>query len=159
MECMRNSRRSPNPARALRAGIAAAVLAFATSPWDAGAQAQAEQRAVARLKAVSGNVLVSRESGLAAGAQAERLVNGTRIITTANSEAVIEFDNGCEVRLKENERFDVDSTRACALMVAQPLGVPVGAIPLPLAVFAYPGSVAGMILTTDDIQANPVSPN
>jgi len=111
----------------VRAGLAIALLAVAAQ-WDAGAQPPPEQRSVARLKSVNGNVLVSRESGLATGAQAERLVNGTRIITTANSEAVIEFDNGCEVRLKENERFEVDSTRACALLAAQPLGVAGAAI-------------------------------
>lgn len=143
----------------LRASVAATVLVLATSPWDAGAQpqAQAQQKPVARLKSVNGNVLVSRESGLAAGEQAERLVNGARVITTANSEAVIEFDNGCEVRLKENERFDVDSTRACALLVAQPLVPGVG--PFPMAFLAYPISVIAMILTTDDIQNLPVSPN
>lgn len=146
-------------AGALRAGLAAALLAAATSPWDAGAQSPQQKEGVARLKSVDGNVLVSRESGLSAGEQAQRLVNGTRIITTANSTAVIEFDNGCEVRLKENERFDVDSTRACALLVGQPLGVPAAVVPYPIEFIAYPVSVIAMILTTDSTQNLPVSPN
>lgn len=146
-------------AGALRVGLAVTLLVAATSPWDAGAQPPPQKEGVARLKSVNGNVLVSRESGLSAGEQAERLLNGTRIITTANSTAVVEFDNGCEVRLNENERFDVDSTRACALLVGQPLGVPVGVAPYPIEVFAYPISVIAMILTTDSTQNLPVSPN
>lgn len=141
----------------VRAALAVALL-VATISWDAGAQAQ-QQGEVARLKSVTGNVLVSRESGLATGAQAERLVNGTRIITTANSEAVVEFDNGCEVRLKENERFDVDSTRACALLAGQPLGVPVAAVESSLAGYVLAVIPPLMILDEVTQPTLPVSPN
>ncbi len=142
---------------AMRVGLAVALLAVAT----AGAQPAAEQRSVARLKSVSGNVLVSRESGLAAGEQSERLVNGTRVITTANSEAVVEFDNGCEVRLKENERFDVDSRRACVLLLAQPLFVAGEAAAASLAVFVLPIGIGTVVLFPigDEPTATPVSPN
>jgi hypothetical protein len=144
---------------ALRAGLAVALLAVAAH-WNAGAQPPPEQRSVARLKSVNGNVLVSRETGLATGAQAERLVNGTRIITTANSEAVIEFDNGCEVRLKENERFDVDSTRACALLVGQPLGL-AGAAGASFANFVLPIGIGAVLLypSNEGPPSTPVSPN
>lgn len=145
-------------AQGWRAALAAALLAGAVSPWDAGAQPE-EQRSVARLKTVNGNVLVSREAGLAAGEQSERLMNGTRVITTANSEAVIEFDNGCEVRLKENERFDVDSGRPCALMAGLPLGVPGAAIGAPLAGYVLPVVAPLLLLDNDVQQGTPVSPN
>ena len=86
------------------------------------ADAAAQQQTVARLKQVTGNVLVSREAGLATGNEAQALVNGSRIITTANSTAVVVFDNGCEVRLNENERLDIDSDKPCAAMLVQGLG-------------------------------------
>jgi len=143
----------------LRALVALALLAMAVFPWEAGAQAQPERKTVARLKSVSGNVLVSRETGLSAGAQAERLREGTRIITTANSEAVVEFDDGCEVRLKENERFDVESGKPCALYAGQPLGVPVAAVAPPFPGFILPVVLPVILLDNDTQQATPVSPN
>lgn len=143
--------------RVVNAALAAAWVATLV-PIDAGAQQQ-QQRGVARLKSVTGNVLVSREAGLATGVQAERLADGTRVITTANSEAVIEFDNGCEVRLKENERFDVESGKACALLVAQPLGAPVAAIGAPLAGYILPILGTGVLIDPNTQQSDPVSPN
>ena len=68
-------------------------------------QAQTNDGTIARLRDVNGNVLVSNDSGLATGGDALRLVPGTRVITTANSKVVIEYDDGCRVTLKENERF------------------------------------------------------
>lgn len=146
----------------LRAALAAvALLALAGPAGDAAAQQPAprQPREVARLKSVTGNVLVSRETGLSAGTQAERLLDGTRVITTANSEAVIEFDDGCEVRLKENERFDVESGRPCALLVAQPLGVPAAAVGAPLAGYILPVVLPPLLLDNDTQQTTPVSPN
>src|SRR6185503_18370106 len=74
---------------------------------------------VARLKNVHGNVLVSKESGLASGDEALRLTKGTRVITTANAEVIVAYDDGCEVRLKENQRFEVETDKPCAALVAQ----------------------------------------
>lgn len=148
--------------RTLRAALAAVALLALTLPGgDATAQQPAprQPREVARLKSVSGNVLVSREAGLSAGAQADRLLEGTRVITTANSEAVIEFDDGCEVRLKENERFDVESGRPCALLVAQPLGAPVAAVGAPLAGYILPVTLPALLLDNNTQQTTPVSPN
>jgi hypothetical protein len=81
--------------------------------------AQEPPPAVARLKDVHGNVLVSRESGLASGDEELRLIQGTRVITTANADVVVAYDDGCEVRLKENQRLEVDTSKACALRIAQ----------------------------------------
>ena len=138
-------------------------LVAACASWAASGQAQGQATqpsGVARLKQVTGNVLVSREAGMAAGNQEQRLGNGVRIITTANSEAVIEFDNGCEVRLRENERFDVDSGKPCALLVAQPLGPlpPVAALgPGLLPTLLVPGGAGALLL--GDRDRPPVSPN
>lgn len=147
------ARRVPN---GLRAGVAAALALVLLAPFEAASQ---QQRSVARLKSVTGNVLVSREAGLAAGTQAERLTDGTRVITTANSEAVIEFDNGCEVRLKENERFDVDSGRPCALMAGAPLGVPAAAVGPGLAGYVLPIVGSAVLIDSATQDTTPVSPN
>ena len=131
----------------------AAGLALAVALCAADAAAQ---QAVARLKQVTGNVLVSREAGLATGAEAQQLINGSRVITTANSTAIVVFDNGCEIRLKENERLEVDSGRPCALMLVQGLG-PIAPAVAPIAGVVFP-AVAGGGLLIDLRRSNPSGP-
>ena len=99
-------------------GLGGALLAL-----QAAAQQTPAPRAVAQLKQVSGNVLVSRDTGMTAGAEQLRLANGTRVITTANSEVVVVFDSGCEVRMKENQRLDVESDKPCAALIPVNLAV------------------------------------
>ena len=94
--------------------LATALLALLATPPHAQSR-----DGVAQLKDVHGNVLVSRESGLASGAEALRLGKGTRVITTANAEVIVAYDDGCEVRLKENQRFEVETDRPCAFLLAQ----------------------------------------
>jgi hypothetical protein len=92
--------------------------------------AQAPRVGVAQLKAVHGNVLVSRESGLGAGSEGMRLAAGVRVITTGKSDVTVLYDDGCEVKLKENERFEVETGRACAALAVLPqsiLATPAGA--------------------------------
>jgi hypothetical protein len=99
-------------------GLLAALLAL-----QAGAQQVAAQAGVAQLKQLNGNVLVSRDTGMTAGAELLKVANGTRVITTANSAVVVVFDNGCEVRMKENQRLDVESDKPCAALVPANLAV------------------------------------
>ncbi len=142
-----------------RGYLATGMLAIAAALFAGDAAAQ---QTVARLKEVTGSVLVSREAGLAAGVEAQRLVEGSRIITTANAAAIVVFDNGCEVRLKENERFEVDSQKPCALMVAQALGPaqPVAAVGAPLIGLLLPaGAGVGLAADARDTTPTPVSPN
>lgn len=140
----------------LVAGVLAALAAGAPS------FAFGQQGSVAKLKQVNGNVLVSRESGLATGAEAQPLVNGSRVITTANSSVVVAFDNGCEVRLEPNERLEVDSLTPCALIKPVALGAP---LPAPAAAFVIPslivpGGVGSVILAGQGGgSGTPVSPN
>ena len=144
-----------NARRALTTGLIA--VAAVLYMGDAAAQ-----QSVARLKQVTGNVLVSREAGLAAGAEAQQLVNGSRVITTANSTTIVVFDNGCEVRLKENERLEIDSQKPCALMLAQALGPaqPVAAVGAPLVGLLLPaGTALGLATDNSDTTPTPVSPN
>jgi len=96
--------------------IAAGFIAAAAT---AIAPAQQAREGVAQLKGVKGNVLLSRQTGLAAGGEATRITEHTRVITTANSEVVVVYDNGCEVRLKENQRFEVEMDKPCAALIAQ----------------------------------------
>jgi hypothetical protein len=96
--------------------LAAALIAAAGATV---APAQQPREGVAQLKGVKGNVLLSRQTGLAAGAESTRIVEHTRVITTANSEVVVVYDNGCEVRQQENQRFEVETDKPCAALVAQ----------------------------------------
>ena len=94
--------------------VALVALLAAPQPF-----AQSQSDGVAKLKDVHGNVLVSKESGLASGGEALRLTKGTRVITTANADVIVAYDDGCEVKLKENERFEVETGRPCAALIAQ----------------------------------------
>jgi hypothetical protein len=133
---------------------------------------QSRDGAIARLVEMSGNVLVSREAGLASGNESLRLQAGTRVITTAQSGVVVEYDNGCRVRLKENQRFEVEKDKPCAALLAQDIiaGQPdrVAGFILPAAVvtaIAVPAGAAavGVALTVDARGGGgggtPVSPN
>ena len=81
--------------------------------------AQDKRDGIAQLKDVHGNVLVSRQAGLAAGGESSRLLEGSRVITTARSDVIVVYDDGCEVRLKENQRFVVEHGKPCAVLMAQ----------------------------------------
>lgn len=136
----------------------------------AGAWAQGRE-GIAQLKDVHGNVLVSRQTGLASGAEAARLVDGMRVITTANAEVVVVYDNGCEVRLKENQRFQVETGKPCAALVASvqsilvpPAGVmaaggSVGAGAFWSVLPALGGAAIGVEILQRDRQKQPVSPS
>ncbi|HUR59103.1 MAG TPA: hypothetical protein VM029_15415 [Opitutaceae bacterium] len=105
------------------------TIAICITLASVAAAAQAPREGIARLKDVKGNVLISREAGLSAGGEATRVTEHTRVITTANSEVIVVYDNGCEVRLKENQRFEVEDDKPCAVLVAMPqsiLATPVG---------------------------------
>jgi hypothetical protein len=140
------------------------ALGAAASLWATGVWAQQE---VARLKQVNGNVLVSGQAGLATGSEAQPLANGVRIITTANSRVVVVFENGCEVRMEENQRFDVESEKPCAALVPLALGA-APAVGQGLASILVPGLVGAASIaaitnsnsnSNPNPNPNPVSPN
>ena len=127
-----------NAGKATMRGIAqATLLALLTISQP---QAQTKDGTIARLRDLHGNVLVSNQSGLASGDEALRLMPGTRIITTANADVIVEYDNGCRVTLKENQRFEVEEGKPCAILAAQPYGIIVAAAAAPLLV---PGLIVG----------------
>jgi len=107
------------------------ILAGALTMGPAAHAQEGRDGTIARLVQTQGNVLVSREAGLASGNNDLRLRPGTRVITTAHSEVIVEYDDGCRVKLKENQRFEVERGRPCALLLAQDILVsPVAAAPL-----------------------------
>ena len=142
----------------LRTTLAAAVaLCLVSQPF-----AQVDG-SIAKLRDVSGNVLVGKATGLASGDEALRLTPGTRVITTANSEVIVEYDNGCKVRMKENQRFEVEEGKPCALLVAQPhtiLLTPAGAA-TSIAVLLLPAvfGLGGVGVLIDSRDKQTVSPS
>lgn len=149
----------------LRCCTLAAMIGVAPS------QAQEPPRTVAQLKDVHGNVLVSKESGLASGDEGLRLTPGTRVITTANADAIVAYDNGCEVRLKENQRFEVKEGEPCAVLIAQassilaePAGAALAASATGGALFAatlppLAGALVGLGILQGERDKQAVSPN
>jgi hypothetical protein len=109
---------------------------------QAAAQPLAPEKAVAQLRQLSGNVLVSHAAGMTTGAELLRVADGTRIITTANSEVVVVFDKGCGVRMQENQRLDVDTGKPCAALVPANLAVAVPAAGHGFAGLLIPGLLA-----------------
>ena len=103
-------------ARALASSAIAAALLW--SGVALGQQPAPEERTVARLKAPTGTVLVSQRDAVVAGTKDQRLPVGTRVTTTAGAEVVIAYDNGCDVKLNENQRFTVRESNDCAALVA-----------------------------------------
>jgi hypothetical protein len=127
-----------------------------------GADGAWAQDSVAVLRQLTGNVLVSRESGLVTGTDAQGIPNGTRIITTANSGVVVVFDNGCRVEMAENQRLEVDSRKPCAALIPQSLAVAEPALAAPLASIIVPGLIGGGALVGGGGGGGgqtPVSPN
>jgi len=119
--------------------VAALAAALATT------LACAQGGGIARLKDVKGNVLVSQQTGLAAGSEAVRLAEHTRVITTAGAEVVVVYDNGCEVRLKENQRFEVVVDKPCAALLAESLLVaPPSAAGTAIAGLLFPAAGVGI---------------
>lgn len=105
-------------------GVALAALCIAGSTL-----AQQQNNTVAKLKDAEGNVLVSQGDAMVAGSNDQRLPVGTRVVTTKGASVTIVYDVGCDIRLKENERFTV-TMGPCAVLLGQveSLGPAAGAI-------------------------------
>ena len=112
-------------------GTAAAALATGvlaqTSPLACDDPEYVKRETIAALIDVQGNVLVSDPAGMASGVEKQRIKKGVRVTTTSRASVTINFDCGCDVRLKENERLDVEGGRPCAALLAAVEGVPIGA--------------------------------
>lgn len=94
-------------------------IALAAAALAASQSAIAQQAPVARLVGISGNVLVSTEANIASAGENLRLAPGMRVIVTLNSAAVVEYTDGCRVRLAAGDRLDVQAGRPCAARASQ----------------------------------------
>jgi len=78
----------------------------------------AQQGTVARLSNLEGNVMVSQGDGMVAAVRDQRVAPGTRVVTMAGGKVVVNYDAGCDVSLKENQRFTVRMGE-CALLLGE----------------------------------------
>ncbi len=79
---------------------------------------------VAELRELTGNVLVSDAAGVGTAAGGQRIANKARVTTASKAGVVVSFDCGCDVKLAENQRFDIDVPRACSGLLAAVQPVP-----------------------------------
>lgn len=89
-------------------GMAAALGAGSSAAQQAGA--------VARLINLEGNVLVSQGDAMVAATNGQRVPAGTRVLTMAGGKVGIVYDSGCDISLKENQRFTVRAGECAALL-------------------------------------------
>lgn len=82
----------------------------------------------AQLRDVTGNVLVSTKDGMSAAVDKQTVAGGSRVTTTSRASVTVAFTCGCDVKLKENERLDIEGPSTCAVLLASVTAVPVAAI-------------------------------
>lgn len=102
---------------------------MASSAFAQQSPQQQKDNTVAKLHDLEGDVLVSQNDAMIAGANDRRLPVGTKVVTLNGAAVTISYDFGCDVRLKQNERFTV-TMGPCALLLTQveALGPAAGAI-------------------------------
>ena len=130
--------------------ITAALVIFAMT----SAFAQPIAQLTATLKNVDGNVLVSTAQGAVAGVNDLALPDKTLVTTTSNGFADVVTPAGCTIRLKPNQRLEVDVTKTCeallALVTTAPgvvaLGAAGGAGLSGTTIAALVGGVAGAVI-------------
>ncbi len=93
--------------------LSAALLALLIA---GPALAHADNQTIARLVDLSGSVLVSHSFNMASANEGLRLMPGTSVLTTANSAVIVEYDNGCRVKLERNQRFVLEN-KPCLTLV------------------------------------------
>ena len=87
---------------ALAAGLLASHAATAGEP------------SVARIVEVRGNVLVSNGYEMASATEALRVAADTRLLAIGNASAVVEFGDGCRVRLQPGTRLEIRRESPCS---------------------------------------------
>ena len=114
----------------MSARIALLSLAVAAALVAMPAAAQQKENTVAKLIEMKGDVMVTVGDGMAAGKVDQRVIEGTRVTTMAGAQVIVRYDVGCDVKLKENERFTVRKVGECAALQKEvvALGAAGGAI-------------------------------
>lgn len=93
------------------------LLGIATA-LGAGASAAQQAGTVARLNNLEGNVLVSQGDAMVAATNGQRVPAGTRVLTMTGGKVAIVYDSGCDITLKENQRFTV-RTGECPVLLTE----------------------------------------
>ena len=151
------------------ASIAVAMLATGvlaqTSRLACDDPENMKRETIASLVEVKGNVLVSDAVGMASAVENQRIKNFVRVTTTSRAGVLVSFDCGCDVRLKENERLDVEGPRQCPALLAAvqavPISAPIGAVAgasgsaFPTALLLTGAGVAGYLLYRNNLNVSP----
>jgi hypothetical protein len=123
------------------AGIAKSARNGATDATPVGTP-------VARLRGVVGNVLVSGESGLSSAEGSVALLQGSRVITTAEAKAVVVYRDGCAVTLGANERLEIENDLPCGerIRLAQSIFLQPGGLALAAGAAGAAGGATAAVL-------------
>ena len=96
----------------------------------------------AELRDVIGTVLVSTNDGMSTAVDKQVVGNKSRVTTASRSSVTVAFTCGCDVKLKENERIDIEAPSTCAVLLASVTAAPVVAIGATTAASAGAGTTA-----------------
>ncbi|MBK6395435.1 MAG: hypothetical protein IPF73_12710 [Betaproteobacteria bacterium] len=107
--------------------------------------AVAQQGTVARLSNLEGNVMVSQGDGMVAAVRGQRVAPGTRVVTMAGGKAVVNYDVGCDISLKENQRFTVRMGE-CALLLGEVVTLVPGSATVAVAGVGVVEVVSGIVI-------------
>ena len=119
--------------------ISVTAMAFSVSSF---AQSQNNKCEGAVLQDIVGNVVVSTKDGLSAGVDKQNVADKTRVTTTGRASVTVSFNCGCDVKLKENERIDIETPATCAALIAA-----VSAVPVQAAIGASVAATGGLTTT------------
>jgi hypothetical protein len=120
----------PNPRIAMKKNPLLSTLLSMVAFLCVGVADAQQSLSVARVVNIEGNVLVSQNDAMVAASNDQPLPAGARVVTMAESKAVIRYDSGCEVVLKGNQRFTV-RVGECPALLAEVVSVgpaPTGAL-------------------------------
>lgn len=87
-----------------------ALAAFAEDPQPQSGNLQTETvgpTPVAQLKSLQGNVLISGAEGLVSADLTTRLTQTSRLLSTSNATALLEYDDGCQVKISADQRAEI----------------------------------------------------
>ena len=73
---------------------------------------------VASIQTIEGLATVNEGSTLISAFKGERILNGARIVTSANGSTVITMDNRCVISLSPNQAVTINTSLDCRTLVA-----------------------------------------
>lgn len=120
-----------------------------------------QPKVVGKLINVTGLVTVSSGNQVSNVVEGAPLVVDDRVITTSTGGVTLDFDNGCDVTLKENESIKVSDDKDCAALWAAvtPVGGPAAVVTatsstIPALVIGAGGAAAIIISNRDKNKAS-----